>query len=57
VFDAEPPPPDYALLGFDNVLLTPHMAARPHTAVENISWVGRDVVDVLNGRWAKYPAP
>ncbi|MCE9534308.1 MAG: hypothetical protein K8T89_24780 [Planctomycetes bacterium] len=57
VFDPEPPKADYPLLGFDNVLLTPHMAARTHTAIENMSWVVRDVVDVLNGKPAKYPAP
>jgi phosphoglycerate dehydrogenase-like enzyme len=57
VFDPEPPAADYPLLGFDNVLLTPHMAARTHTAVENMSWVVRDVVDVLDGKVAKYPAP
>ena len=45
------------LLGFDNVLLTPHMAARPHTAVETMSWVVRDVVAVLNGQPPTYPAP
>ena len=57
VFDPEPPRADYALLGFDNVLLTPHMAARTYTAVENMSWVVRDVMEVLNGRAPKYPAP
>ena len=57
VFDPEPPGPDYPLLGFDNVLLTPHMAARTHTAVENMSWVVRDIIEVLNGRPPRYPAP
>jgi phosphoglycerate dehydrogenase-like enzyme len=57
VFDPEPPPADYPLLGLDNVLLTPHMAARTRTAIENMSWVVRDVVDVLSGRAPKYPAP
>jgi phosphoglycerate dehydrogenase-like enzyme len=57
VFDPEPPPSDYPLLGLDNVLLTPHMAARTRTAVENMSWVVRDLVEVLNGRPPKYPAP
>ncbi len=57
VFDPEPPTADYPLLGFDNVLLTPHMAARTHTAIENMSWVVRDVMEVLAGRPPKYPAP
>lgn len=57
VFDPEPPGPDYPLLGFDNVLLTPHMAARTHTAIEGMSWVVRDVVEVLSGRTPAYPAP
>jgi phosphoglycerate dehydrogenase-like enzyme len=57
VFDPEPPKADYPLLGFDNVLLAPHMAARTYTAIENMSWVVRDVMEVLNGGKAKYPAP
>lgn len=57
VFDPEPPADDYPLLGLDNVLLTPHMAARTYTAIQNMSWVVRDVVEVLNGRPPKFPAP
>lgn len=57
VFDPEPPKADYPLLGFDNVLLTPHMAARTYTAVENMSWVVRDVLGVIDGQPPKYPAP
>jgi D-3-phosphoglycerate dehydrogenase len=57
VFDPEPPKPDFPLLGLENVLLTPHMAARTHTAIENMSWVVRDVVAVLEGQISKYPAP
>jgi phosphoglycerate dehydrogenase-like enzyme len=57
VFDPEPPGPDYPLLGLDNVLLTPHMAARTHTAMENMSWVVRDVAAVLSGQPPRYPAP
>lgn len=57
VFAPEPPGPNYPLLGLDNVLLTPHMAARTHTAVENMSWVVRDLIEVLRGRPPKYPAP
>lgn len=57
VFDPEPPKADFPLLGFDNVLLTPHMAARTHTAIENMSWVVRDVLEVIEGREPKCPAP
>jgi D-3-phosphoglycerate dehydrogenase len=57
VFHPEPPPPDFPLLGLDNVLLTPHLAARTNTALENMSWVTRDVFEVLSGRAPKYPAP
>jgi phosphoglycerate dehydrogenase-like enzyme len=57
VFWPEPPPPDFPLLGFDNVLLTPHLAARTFTAIENMSWVVRDVVEVLKGGKPNYPAP
>lgn len=57
VFWPEPPGPEFPLLGFDNVLLTPHLAARTYTAIENMSWVVRDVVGVLEGRPPKYPAP
>jgi D-3-phosphoglycerate dehydrogenase len=57
VFWPEPPKADFPLLGMENVLLTPHVAARTHTAMENMSWVVRDVVEVLEGRPPKYPAP
>ena len=57
VFWPEPPGKDFPLLGLNNVLLTPHLAARTHTAMENMSWVVRDVVDVLAGKKARYPAP
>ena len=57
VFSPEPPAADFPLLGMDNVILTPHLAARTYTAIENMSWVVRDVVEVLQGRAPKYPAP
>lgn len=57
VFDPEPPSPDFPVLGLENVILTPHMAARTYTAIENMSWVVRDVIEVLEGRPPKYPAP
>ena len=57
VYHPEPPKPDFPLLGLDNVLLTPHLAARTYTALENMSWVVKDVVEVLEGRQPRYPAP
>jgi phosphoglycerate dehydrogenase-like enzyme len=57
VFHPEPPKPDFPLLGLDNVLLTPHLAARTYTALENMSWVVKDVMEVLEGRKPKHPAP
>ena len=57
VFDPEPPKDDFPLLGLNNVLLTAHMAARTHTAIENMSWVVRDVIAVLEGQPPRYPAP
>jgi phosphoglycerate dehydrogenase-like enzyme len=57
VFAPEPPAADFPLLGMSNVILTPHMASRTETAQENMSWVVRDIVEVLEGRAPKYPAP
>lgn len=57
VFDPEPPPADFPLLGLENVMLTPHLAARTYTAIENMSWVTRDVWAVLEGKPPKYAAP
>jgi phosphoglycerate dehydrogenase-like enzyme len=57
VFSPEPPKADFPLLGLERVLLTPHLAARTTTAMENMSWVVRDVMEVLEGRKPKYPAP
>jgi phosphoglycerate dehydrogenase-like enzyme len=57
VYWPEPPKPDFPLLGLDYVLLTPHLAARTYTAMENMSWVVRDVMGVLRGEPAKFPAP
>ncbi|HWB53055.1 MAG TPA: NAD(P)-dependent oxidoreductase [Tepidisphaeraceae bacterium] len=57
VYWPEPPGTDFPLLGLNNVLLTPHIAARTFTATENMSWVVRDVMNVLEGNPPKYPAP
>lgn len=56
VYNPEPPPADFPLLGLDNVLLTPHLAARTQTALDNMSWVVRDVMAVLRGGKPEFPA-
>ncbi len=56
VHDPEPPPDDYPLFGKPNVKLLPHLASRTPNAMENMSWVVRDVVRVLNGQPPHYPA-
>lgn len=56
--DPEPPPPDYpmyAVMG-DNVVLTPHVAARVPAAMEAMCDVVYDVVAVLEGRAPQFPA-
>lgn len=55
--DPEPPPPDYPLFGLDNVVLTPHVAARVPQAVSQMCDVVHDVVAVLEGRTPEYAAP
>lgn len=57
VFAPEPPGPDFPLLGLDNVLLTPHLAARTGTALASMSWVVKDVMAVLRGEKPSWPAP
>ena len=55
--DPEPPPADYPLFGLDNVILTPHVAARVPDAVQRMCDVVHDVVAVLAGLAPKFPAP
>lgn len=57
VFDPEPPPDDFPLIGLPNVLLTPHLAARTQSALDNMSWVVRDVIHAIHGRPVQCPAP
>jgi len=54
--DPEPPRAEYPLFGLDNVILTPHTAARVPEAVERMCEVVYDVVAVLQGRPPQYPA-
>ena len=50
VHDPEPPAPDTPLHALSNVTLLPHLASRTETALQNMSWVVRDVAAVLDGR-------
>ncbi len=54
--DPEPPPEDYPLWGLDNVILTPHVAARVPQAIENMCDVVLDVMAVIDGDQPRYPA-
>ncbi len=56
VHDPEPPPTGYVLSGLPNVRLLPHIASRTGQAMENMSWVVRDVVAVLEGEEPGSPA-
>lgn len=56
VHEPEPFGSDYALLGLANAKLYPHLASRTQSAMENMSWVVKDVVKVLEGEKPQYPA-
>jgi len=52
VFETEPLPADSPLRRFDNVILTPHVAANSEESVQDLYRTGCNVVlDVLHGRW------
>lgn len=57
VHDPEPPAADSCLHDLPNVTLLPHLASRTGTALQNMSWVVRDVAAVLEGREPSHPAP
>lgn len=56
--DPEPPPADYPMFGVlgENVILTPHSAARVPAAMDAMCDVVYDIVAVLEGRPPQYPA-
>lgn len=56
--DREPPPADYPMFGVlsENVVLTPHIAAHVPAALEAMSDVAYDVINVLQDRPPRYPA-
>ncbi len=57
VHDPEPPPEDYPVYGLPNGRLLPHIASRTDTALQNMSWVVKDVAKVLAGEAPVHPAP
>lgn len=57
VHDPEPPTEDNPLWSRPNAHLMPHLASRTRRATENMSWVVRDVMAVLEGRPPRHPAP
>ncbi|MEQ9459906.1 MAG: NAD(P)-dependent oxidoreductase [Phycisphaeraceae bacterium] len=57
VLDPEPPTANERLRKVSkNVRILPHLASRTHEAMENMSWVVRDVWAVLEGREPAYSA-
>lgn len=56
VHEPEPFGADYPLLGLPNAMLYPHLASRTRKAMEEMSWVVRDVAAVLEGRAPRFRA-
>ena len=56
VHDPEPIPEDSRLFACPNIILTPHIAAGTASAKENMSWVVRDVIRVLNNQSPEFEA-
>lgn len=54
VLEQEPPPPDHPLLGFDNVLITPHAAG---VDVKSIGDMARSAAEAIASLWTgEWPA-
>jgi D-3-phosphoglycerate dehydrogenase len=56
VHDPEPFGEDYPLVDVPNAYLAPHLASRTMTAMDNMSWVVKDIAAVLGGRAPRFPA-
>ncbi len=57
VHDPEPVDDADPLLGLPNATLYPHLASRTAHAVREMAWVVRDVIEVLECRPPRFPAP
>ncbi len=52
VLVTEPPPKDHPLLAFDQVVISPHVAAMDSQALEDMATgAARNIVDLFNGKW------
>ena len=52
VFDPEPPTPDNPLFGFDNVVLSPHVAGTDERSMEGMGVeCAENIIALLNGDW------
>jgi D-3-phosphoglycerate dehydrogenase / 2-oxoglutarate reductase len=56
VFEEEPTGRDNPLLGLENFIGTPHVAAHTQDAMQRMAMVVEDIVAVIRGRAPKYPA-
>jgi len=56
VHEPEPFTADNPLVNMPNAFLAPHLASRTNTAMTNMSWVVRDVLEVLAGRTPAFEA-
>ena len=56
VHEPEPFGDGYPLLDVPNAYLAPHLASRTMTAMDNMSWVVKDVAAVLSRRAPRFPA-
>jgi D-3-phosphoglycerate dehydrogenase len=56
VFEQEPTAHDHPLLGLENFVGTPHVAAHTQEAMQRMSMVAEDIVRVIRGKAPKYPA-
>jgi len=55
VYEQEPTPADNPLLQLDNVVVTPHIASSTQEAMNMMSMVAEDLVNVLEGRAPQFP--
>jgi D-3-phosphoglycerate dehydrogenase len=52
VLATEPPPLGHPLVGLDNVIISPHLAALDEQAVEDMATgAARNIVDIFAGNW------